>query len=83
MRVFPRVLKQALYHLWLRPSRPNLATELASAGYSFVVIESNEGRSEKIEKLGYLHMEGDATIEILLCHARIERVSTKSGSDPE
>lgn len=35
-----------------------LATELASAGHPFVVIESNEGRSEKIEKLGYLHIDG-------------------------
>ncbi|MDF1714950.1 MAG: potassium channel protein [Akkermansiaceae bacterium] len=53
-----------------------LATELASAGHPFVVIESNEGRSEKIEKLGYLHIDGDATLESSLSHAGIESAST-------
>lgn len=53
-----------------------LATELATAGHPFVVIESNESRSEKIELLGYLHVDGDATLESSLTAAGIANAAS-------
>jgi voltage-gated potassium channel len=53
-----------------------LAAELKSVDHPFVVIETNEARLEKIDHLGYLRVDGDATLESSLRAAGIERAGT-------
>lgn len=51
----------------------HLADALAEDGAPFVVVENDPAKLDVLESLEYLHVEGDATEEIILEDAGIER----------
>jgi voltage-gated potassium channel len=53
-----------------------VSEELAASGLSFVVIELSLERVAEIDRLGFLHVVGDATEESVLREAGIERAQT-------
>lgn len=50
-----------------------ICQELQERGYPFVVVESNLATIEDLERLNYLHIRGDATVDEILIEAGIER----------
>lgn len=52
-----------------------LATQLHEAGRSFVIIDKDPRQIEVINDCGFLYIEGEATEEIILQKARIEKAS--------
>ena len=53
-----------------------VSEELAAAGLPFVVIEVSPERINEVERLGFLHVVGDATEESVLREAGLERAQT-------
>lgn len=50
-----------------------IAEELSRAGVPFVVVEVSVDRAPEIDKMGYLHVLGDATEESVLAEAGLDR----------
>ena len=56
--------------------------ELAQSGLPFVVVELSADRTAEIERLGYLHLIGDATEEVVLRDAGLDRAKTLVSAMP-
>jgi voltage-gated potassium channel len=59
-----------------------VSEELAAAGLPFVVLELAPERVTEVERLGFLHIVGDATEESVLREAGIERAHTLVSAMP-
>lgn len=51
----------------------HLADALADDGHNFVVIDDNDDKLDVLQRLDYLHVRGDATAELVLEEAAIDR----------
>ncbi|WP_446684570.1 potassium channel family protein [Cyanobacterium sp. HL-69] len=50
----------------------HVARELHAENTPFIVLEKSESELEKAEELGYLHLQGDATLDESLLEAKVE-----------
>jgi voltage-gated potassium channel len=50
-----------------------ICQELQEMGYPFVVVDNGADETEELERLGYLYIKGDATVDDILVETGIER----------